>query len=1056
MIEKLITLVLQQKLLVMIAMALVVVIGAYSYSKIPIDAFPDVTNIQVQVISKAPGMSPAEVEQQVTYPLEIEFMGLPQKTELRSVTKMGLSVISVVFEDGTDIYWARQIVLERLFQAKGKLPEKVESILGPIATGLGEVYQYTLEHDQKPVYANEKEKTEDLMALRTLQDWLVRPMLRTVPGVADVNSLGGYPKQYQVVLDPGRLKKYDLTMRQVFEAVSSNNASVGGGYLRHEQESYAIRGLGMIESLNDIEDIVVSSQRGTPVYLKDVADIQLGSRYRLGGVTADGQGEAMQGLVLMLRGGNSREIVGDIKERVAEVNKALPKGISIKPFYDRLELVERALSSIKNALLEGVLLVAVVLYLFLRNFRASLVVTLTLPLAVLTTFIIMRQVGLSANLMTLGGLAISLGMIVDAAIIQVENVQRHFSEKGTGQHKLHTVYESVLEVLKPSLFGMLIIAISFIPLMTLQGVEGKMFAPLASTVVIAILSSLLLSILVVPVLCYLLLKPGEEKESFIVRGAWKVYRPLLDGALRKRGRFLFGAVLLFLGSLCLIPFIGKEFIPTMDEGTIVINLTRLPSIALEDSLEISTIVERELKKFPQVKSVVSRTGTDEIGTDPMGVELSDMFVSLKPMKEWNKAVGQEKAGESKLYTKEITSKAELQVQMRQVLEKIPGISFVFSQPIQMRVDELVSGVRAQIAVKLFGDDMKVLQEKAGEITAVLKDVKGLADIRMQQIAGQFYLEIKADRRAMARYGINVAALNEVVEMIRAGRVATEVIEGQKRFEILLRLPEGQSKSVEEIGNLPVSAPSGARIPLKNLAVIRVVEGPSSIDREEGQRRIVIEANVEGRDIGSFVKEGQKLLAEKVKLPVGYRVAWGGQFENQERAMKRLALIMPLSIALIFFLLFTSFGTARHAIMILMNLPFALIGGLVGLWVTGQYLSVPASVGFIVLIGVAVLNGLVLISYFNKLREDGLSIDEAITTGCELRLRPVLMTAMVSILGLTPMLFATGPGSEVQKPLAIVVIGGLITSTLLTLILLPTIYQWWENWTEKQMKNREQL
>ena len=1040
MVDRLIALALRQKLLVMIAAALVVAIGAYSYSKIPIDAFPDVTTIQVQVISKAPGMSPAEVEQQVTFPLEVEFMGLPRKTELRSVTKLGLSVITVVFEDGTDIYWARQIVLERLFQAREKLPEKVESLLGPIATGLGEVYQYTLEHDQKPVYAGEQEKKEDLMALRTLQDWVVRPMLRTVPGVADVNSLGGYPKQYQVVLDPDRLKKYDLTMRQVFEAVASNNANVGGGYLRHEQESYAIRGLGMIESMKDIEDIVVSSRRGTPVYLKDVADIQLGSRYRLGGVTADGKGEAMQGLVLMLRGGNSREIVGAVKKRVKEVNKTLPEGISIKPFYDRLELVDRALSTIKKALLAGVLLVVVVLYLFLRNFRASLVVALTLPLAVLTTFIIMRQVGLSANLMTLGGLAISLGMIVDAAIIQVENVQRHLSEKGAGHHKLHTVYESVLEVRKPSLFGELIIAVTFVPLMTLQGIEGKMFAPLASTVVIALLSSLVLSILVVPVLCYLLLKPGEERESFIVRGAWKVYRPLLATTMRNRGKVVTGAALLFLGSLLLVPFIGKEFIPTMDEGTIVINVTRLPSIALEDSLEISTIVERELMKFPQVRTVVSRTGTDEIGTDPMGVELSDVFVTLKPMKEWNK---------------EVASKAELQERMRQALEKIPGIAFVFSQPIQMRVDELVSGVRAQIAVKLFGEDMKVLREKGGEIAAVLKNIKGIADLRMQQVAGQFYLEIKADRRAMARHGINVADLNGVVEMIRAGRVATEVIEGQKRFEILLRLPEGRGKSVEEIGSLTVSAPNGARIPLKDIAEIRVVEGPSSIDREEGQRRTVIEANVDGRDIGSFVEEGQRLIAEKVKLPVGYHVAWGGQFENQERATKRLALIVPLSIALIFFLLFTSFGTARYAIMILMNLPFALIGGLFGLWIAGQYLSVPASVGFIVLIGVAVLNGLVLVSFINKLHEGGLSLDEAIATGCERRLRPVLMTALVSILGLTPMLFAKGPGSEVQKPLAVVVIGGLITSTLLTLIMLPTIYQWWEKWAEKKMKNGEQ-
>jgi cobalt-zinc-cadmium resistance protein CzcA len=985
-----------------------------------------VTNVQVQIISKGPGMSPVEVEKQVTFPLEVEFMGLPKKTELRSVTKMGLSVITVVFEDGTDIYWARQVVLERLIQAREKLPAKVETIMGPIATGLGEVYQYTLERDKETPYADDEEKRKDLMELRTLQDWVVRPMLRTVSGVADVNSLGGYPKEYQVIVEPGSLKKYDLTLRQVFESVANNNANVGGGYLRHEQESYAIRGLGLIGSIKDMEDIVVASQHGTPVYLKDIANIRPGSRYRLGGVTANGKGEAVEGLVLMLRGGNSREVVGEIKERVKEVNKVLPPGVSIQPFYDRLELVGRALLTINTALLEGVFLVVIVLYLFLRNFRGALVVALTLPIAVLLSFIVMKYVGLSANLMTLGGLAISLGMIVDAAIIQVENVQRHLSEKGAAQHRLHTVLEAVLEVRKPSLFGELIIAITFIPLMTLQGIEGKLFGPLAFTVAIAILCSLILSIVVVPVFCYLLLKPGQEKESFIVRSVWRIYRPLLAKALQQRGKVLGGAVILFLGSLLLLPFIGKEFMPSMDEGGIVINVTRLPSIALEDSLEISSTVERELKKFPQVKSVVSRTGTDEIGTDPMGVELSDVFVALEPKKEWKGP---------------INTKAELQEKMREALEKIPGIAFVFSQPIQMRVDELISGVRAQVAVKIFGDDLQTLQAKGSEAIAVLKNIKGVADLRMQQVSGQFYLEIEADRRAMARYGINVADMNEVVEMIRGGKVATEVIEGQKRFGVLVRLPEGQSKNLEDIGNLPVSAPGGARIPLKQIAAIRVVEGPSSIDREEGKRRIVIEANVDGRDIGSFVAEGQRLIAEKVKLPVGYYVSWGGQFENQQRAMKRLALIVPVSIAIIFFLLFASFGSARYAILILMNLPFALIGGIVGLWISGQYLSVPASVGFIVLFGVAVLNGLVLVSYINKLREEGLGMDDSVTTGCERRLRPVLMTAMVSILGLAPMLFATGPGSEVQRPLAIVVVGGLITSTLLTLIVLPTLYKW---------------
>ena len=1023
MIDKLIYFALRQKSLIIIAVVILIAFGVYSFERLPIDAFPDVTSIQVQVISKAPGMSPVEVEQLVTFPLEVEFMGLPKKTELRSVTKLGFSVITVVFEDGTDIYWARQIVLERLIQAKEKLPKGAEVILGPIATGLGEVYQYTLEKSHQSLVTSHQ---SDLMEFRTLQDWVVRPMLRTVPGVADVNSLGGYPKQYQVMVDPSRLKKYNLTLRQVFEAIEKNNANIGGGYIRHQQESYAIRGLGLIQSMNDIEGIVVSSIKGTPIFLKDVADIQLGSRYRLGGVTANGKGEAVEGLVLMLMGGNSREIVSAVKERVKEVNWVLPEGVSIKPFYDRTELVDLALSTIEKALMEGVLLVVIVLYLFLRNFRGAMVVAMTLPLAVLSTFIIMGFVGLTANLMTLGGLAISLGMIADASIIQVENVQRHLSEKGIEKHKPITILESVLEVRKPSLFGELIIAITFIPLMTLEGMEGKMFSPLAFTVVIALLSSLMLSIFVVPVLCLIFLKPTEERESFIVRGAIYIYRPILSFAMKQRWIVLTIAISLFIGSLLLVPFIGREFVPAMDEGSIVINILRLPSIALEDSLDITTVVERELMKLPEVKTVVTRTGTDEIGTDPMGPELSDVFIALQPREKWR-----------------FKTKAEIQDRMREAIENIPGIAFIFSQPIQMRVDELVSGVRAQIAVKLFGEDMKVLQEKASQITAVLKNIRGVADLRVQQIAGQYYLEIKADRRAMARYGINIADLNEVVEIIRAGRVATEVIEGQRRFGILVRLPDEWSKSTEAIGNLTVSAPNGARIPLKDITDIRVVEGPSSINREEGQRRIVIEANVEGRDIVSFVEEGQRLLSRKVKLPVGYYVSWGGQFENQQRAMKRLSIVVPLSITLVFFLLFSTFNSARYATLILLNLPMALIGGIVGLWVSGQYLSVPASVGFIALFGVAVLNGIVLVSYINKLREEGLALEDAIMIGCEKRLRPVLMTALVAILGLTPLLFATGPGSEVQKPLATVVVGGLITSTLLTLIILPILYRWFE-------------
>ena len=1037
MIDKLIHFALRNKFLIMAAVFILIAFGIYAFEKLPIDAFPDVTTIQVQVISKVPGMSPVEVEQLVTFPLEVEFMGLPGKTELRSVTKFGFSVITVVFEDGTDIYWARQIVLERLIQAKEKLPKGAEVMLGPIATGLGEVYQYTLERSQESGVRSQESKIrnpkseilnqeDDLMEFRTLQDWVVRPMLRTVPGVADVNSLGGYPKQYQVMVNPDHLRKYNLTLRQVFESVEKNNANVGGGYIRHQQEAYAIRGLGLIQSIRDIEEIVVFSVDGIPIYLRDVADIKIGSRYRLGGVTADGKGEAVEGLVLMLRGGNSREIVSAVKERVKEINNILPEGVSIKPFYDRTELVELALFTIEKALMEGVFLVVIVLYLFLRNFRGSLVVALTLPLAVLSTFIIMEYVGLTANLMTLGGLAISLGMIADASIIQVENVQRHLSEKGTEKHTVLTVLESILEVRKPSLFGELIIAITFIPLMTLEGMEGKMFSPLAFTVVIALLSSLILSIFVVPVLCLIFLKPTEERESFIIRGAIYIYRPILSFAMKQRWIVLTIAISLFIGSLLLAPFIGREFIPNMDEGTIVINIMRLPSISLEDSLNISTIVEKELMKLPEVETVVSRTGTDEIGADPMGPELSDVFVTLKPQEGWR-----------------FKTKLELQENMRDAIEKIPGIAFVFSQPIQMRVDELVSGVRAQIAVKLFGEDMKTLQEKASQIASVLKGIRGIGDLRVQQIAGQYYLEIQADRSAMARYGINIADLNEVVEMIRIGKMVSEFIEGERRFGIVIRLPDSWSKNTETIGNLFVTASNGVRIPLKEIAGIQIKEGPSSIDREEGQRRIVIEANVEGRDIVSFVNEGQRLLSQKVKLPVGYYVSWGGQFENQQRAMKRLSIVVPLSIALIFFLLFSTFNSVRYATLILLNLPMALIGGIAGLWISGQYLSVPASVGFIALFGVAVLNGIVLVSYINKLREEGMDAEEAVITGCEKRLRPVLMTAMVAILGLVPLLFATGPGSEIQKPLATVVIGGLITSTLLTLIVLPTLYKWFE-------------
>ena len=1023
MIDRLITFALKQRLLILLGVAILVGGGILAFVRLPIDAFPDVTNIQVQVITKAPGMSPVEIEQLVTFPLEVDLMGLPKKTELRSISKFGISVITVVFEDGTDIYWARQTVLERFLQAKEKLPPNVESMLGPISTGLGEVYQYRL---HGPKY--------DLTDLRTLQDWVVRPMLRTVPGVADVNSLGGLPKEYQVLVDPDRLKNFGLTLRQVFEAVERNNANVGGGFIRHQEEQFVVRGLGMIRNVDDIRNIVVASERGTPIFLRDVAEVGIGSKTRYGGVTYEGKGEAVEGLVLMLMGGNSREIVTNVKTKVDEINRVLPADVSIVPFYDRTELVNRAIWTVEKALLEGAVLVVVVLIVFLGNLRSAVIVSLMLPLSILFTFVLMKGLGLSANLMSLGGLAIGIGMLVDGAVVMVENIYRHLSEKqARGGSTMHHILEAAREVGRPVLFGILIIIVVFLPLFSLTGVEGKMFKPLAFTVAFAMFGSLILSLTLVPVLCSLLFAAGvKEREPWLVRRLRERYRRMLDGALAHPKALVGGAVGLLVGALVLFPFIGKEFVPTLDEGDIVINVTRLPSISLDDSLRINGEVERALMQFPEVKTIVTRTGTDEIGVDPMGPELSDIFIILKPEREWT-----------------VQTKDELKEKMREAMDRIPGIAYVFSQPIQMRVDEMLAGVRAQIAVKIFGEDMQVLAETATRIERVLRGIPGAVDVRTEQVSGQYFLEIEADRQALARYGINVADLNEVVETAIGGKVATDVVEGQRRFGVLVRFSEAVRGDVQAIENLTVSAPDGARIPLKQLAAIRVAEGPVQINREEGSRRIVIEANVEGRDIASFVADGQQRIAEAVELPSGYYVTWGGQFENQQRAMQRLAIVVPVALFLIFLLLFTAFNALRHAFLILANIPFALIGGIVSLFLSGLYLSVPASVGFIALFGVAILNGVVLVSTFNQLRQEGMTLEEAVRLGSERRLRPVLMTALVASLGLVPLLLATGPGSEVQKPLAVVVVGGLITSTALTLLVLPALYRWVEGRRERR-------
>ena len=1024
MIERIISFALRQRLLVIICILLLIALGVYSFIKLPIDAFPDVTNIQVEVLSSAPGLSPLEVEKFVTYPIEMALRGLPRLTLLRSISKFGLSVVTVVFEDGVDIYFARQLVLERLIEAKESVPEGIAISMGPVATAMGEIYQYTLE-GQRP--AGEAEKVQYLTELRTIQDWTLAPMLKSIPGVNEINSFGGYIKQVQVEVDPDKLLKYDISLNGVAEALKKNNRNVGGNVLQRHSQQYLIRGIGLLQSVEDIGSVILKSEGGTPVLLGDVADVRVGQAVRQGASVKDGKEEVVGGIVMMLRGSNSREVVRQIEERVAEINKSdvLPLGLKIKPFYKRSDIVSSSVHTVTEALIIGAIFVVFVLYLFLRSFRGAFIVIIALPLSALTTFIIMRQAGLSANLMSLGGLAISIGMIIDATIIQVENVQRHLSESAAGALKLSMVYKAVLEVRKPSIFGELIIALTFIPIMTLRGIEGKMFSPLAFTVAIALFASLLLSLVAIPAFCYLFLQAKKEKPSFLINAAKKVYLPVLRWGLKHKAILLVASIAFVCGTLYLVPRLGTEFIPIMDEGAFDMDIQFLPGISLPESLEMSRKVEQRLMEFPELETIVSRTGQTGIALEARGVEKTGYVGMLKPRAEWTTAKTRE----------DLTGK------MRAAMAAFPGMTFSFSQPIACRIDELVAGTRAQLIIKLFGEDLEILKGKADEIAKILARIRGTQDLVVETIAGQPYISIKTDRARIARYGINVEDVQTIVETAVGGKPVTQLFEGEKYFDVQLRFPEEKRNSLESIGNILVQSPRGTRIPLSQLAEIFTSEGPVQISRESGERRIGVECNISGRDMGGFVAEAKRLVRNNVKLPSGYYLTWGGQFENQQRAMKRLAVIVPLTIGLIFFLLFLTFSSLRLAALVILNLPFALIGGVFSLYFTGLYLSVPASVGFIALFGIAVLNGVVLVSYINQIREDGKPLKEAILEGCENRLRPVLMTATITIFSLIPMLFASGPGSEVQRPLAVVVVGGLVTSTLLTLLVLPALYSW---------------
>lgn len=1025
MLERIISASLKHRALVVALLIMVVGLGIYSLVNLHMDAFPDVTNIQVEIVSRAPGLSPLEIEKFVTYPIEMTMRGLPGLVQMRSVVKFGISVVTLVFEDNMDIYFARQQVFQKLVEAEKGLPPGVETEMGPVATAMGEIYHYTLEGNRP---ADEEKEKQYLTELRTLQDWLVTPMLKNVSGVTEVNAFGGYIKQFQVVVDPARLLKYGISILDIYETLQKNNENVGGSVIERDFEQSIIRGIGLIGSAEDIGNIVLKAEQGTPVLVKDVATISIGQNLRQGAALKNGK-EAVGGIVMMLRGENTLEVLGNVQEKVREINESnmLPNGIKIVPYYQRSDIIKNSIGTVTTALIEGALLVLLILFLFLRQIRGAFIVILALPLSLLLTFTVMKNVGLDANLMSLGGLAISIGMIIDATIIQVENVQRRLSEKKGEGHKISTVLKAVLEVRKPSIFGELIIALTFIPIISLQGMEGKMFTPLAFTVAIALLSSLLLSIFVIPVLCSFFLKAGPEKESLLLRTAKKIYLPALTWSMKNKWFIIGGASLLLIITFIMIPRLGTEFIPIMDEGAFDMDVQMLPGITLDRALETNKQIHRLLLSLPELETAVSRTGQSGIALEGKGVEMTGYTGSFIPKDRWQGN----------------RSSADIIDSLREKLDEIPGLAYGFSQPIQCRIDELVAGTRAQLIIKIFGDDLEVLKRKAAEIAGILAGIRGTTDLIVERTTGQSYIDIQVDRARIARFGLSVNDVLSVIEIAVGGKVSTQIYEGSRFFDCVVRFPEEERNSIAKLSNIIIRGKQGEMLPLYQLAAIENVEGPVQISRENGQRRIGVEMNIKDRDIGGFAAEAKKKIMAQVHLPGGYYLSWGGQFENQQRAMKRLLIIAPVVVALILLLLFLTFGLLRLGFLVLFNLPFALIGGVFALYFSGLYLSVPASVGFIVLFGVAVLNGLVLVSYIAQLRQEGLDLHEAIFNACRVRLRPVLMTASIAIFSLIPMIFATGPGSEIQKPLAVVVVGGLITSTLLTLLLLPTLYGWLE-------------
>ena len=1002
---------LKNRFLVLIGAFAVVIAGVLAFRRLPIDAFPDTTPVQVQINTIAPALSPLEIERQATAPIEQAISGLPHLQEVRSISKFGLSQVTCTFEDGTDIYLARQVVNERLLSVE--LPPSVERPkLGPVATGLGEVFQYLVSGQGK-----------SLSELRTVHDWVIRPQLRPIQGVAEVNAWGGDERQIQVAIDPQKLQKYALTLNDVAEALENNNTNVGGGTLDQAGQSNLIQGIGIVKKVADIPSIVIAAHDGVPIRIQDVAHVVDGREIRRGSVTADGKGEVVLGIGFMLMGENSHDITTRLGARLDEIRKTLPAGIEVAPVYERTSLVDRVLHTVKISLFEGAILVIAVLFLMLGNLRAGLIVASAIPLSMLFAFDLMIRAGITGSLMSLG--AIDFGLIVDGSVIMIENSVRKLAEDGGRRTRVEIVRDAASEVLRPAMFGGLIIMLVYLPILALEGVEGKMFRPMALTVIFALLGSMVFSLTLMPVLAsYVLPKRLGERENALVRGIKRAYRPALARALRARSAILIGAGVLLAGSAVIATQLGSEFIPRLNEGAIVINTVRLAGVSVDESVRYGTQIEKALlERFPdEIERVWTRTGTAEVATDPMGLELSDVFITLRPRERWRHA----------------TTQDELVKEIEEALSGLPGTRLSFSQPIEMRVNEMVAGVRADLGIKLFGDDLDVLRREAAEIEAVLRGIQGADDVSSEQIAGQPMLQIEVDRDAIARHGISE---KEVLDVVRA--LGTFVVgqfqDGERRFPITLRIDDSYRADDRAIGRILVTAANGDRIPLARLAHLRFVEGASTINREWAKRRIIIQANVRGRDIGGFVAEAQKAIAAKVRLPPGYYVQYGGQFEHLERARARLALVVPLALALILVLLFFTYKRLLDGLCVFSGVPLAIVGGVVALYIRGMPFSISAGVGFIALFGVAVLNGLVMVSAIRGFLASEVPLLEAIQRAAEQRIRPVLMTALVASLGFLPMALNTGIGAEVQRPLATVVIGGLVSATFLTLFVLPVLY-----------------